>query len=74
MSTANRSWKKTCIQHHIFFNWSIYCLSVLLPFACSARVLDVDVDNPLTGRASLVAIAKAVGVMSPLVSYDQVQT
>lgn len=39
----------------------------------SCRALDVDVDNPHTGRASLVAIAKAVGVKTPLVSYDQVR-
>lgn len=36
------------------------------------RVLDVDVDDPYTGRASMVAIAKAIGVTTPLVSYDQV--
>lgn len=42
--------------------------AVLLAF----RALDVDVDNPHTGRASLVAIAKAAGVTSPLVNYEQV--
>lgn len=36
------------------------------------RALDVDVDNANTGRASLVAIAKAAGVKSPLVTYEQV--
>ena len=37
------------------------------------RVLDVDVDDPLTGRPNLVAIAKAVGVTTPLVTYEQVR-
>ena len=34
------------------------------------RALDVDVDDPHSGRASLVAIAKAAGVRTPLVSYE----
>lgn len=38
------------------------------------RALDVDVDNPQTGRASLVAIAKAAGVRTPLVTYEQVSS
>lgn len=40
----------------------------------SRRALDVDVDDPHTGRASMIAIAKAAGVTTPLVTYDQVRT
>lgn len=49
-------------QHQCFPLWLLACF----------RALDVDVDNPHTGRASLVAIAKAAGVTSPLVNYEQV--
>lgn len=48
---------------------------IMLPFLFCGRpfrALDVDVDNPHTGRASLVAIAKAAGVTAPLVNYEQV--
>ncbi|CAN0566680.1 unnamed protein product, partial [Ectocarpus sp. 12 AP-2014] len=42
-------------------------------FRTLLRALDVDVDNPTTGRASLVAIAKAAGVTNPFVTYQQVR-
>lgn len=47
-----------------------YFLNVVI---LQTRALDVDVDNANTGRASLVAIAKAAGVKSPLVTYEQVR-
>ncbi|CAM9255641.1 unnamed protein product [Laminaria digitata] len=42
-------------------------------FRTLLRALDVDVDDPHTGRASMLAIAKAAGVTTPLVTYDQVR-
>ncbi|CAM9183768.1 unnamed protein product [Choristocarpus tenellus] len=37
------------------------------------RALDVDVDNPSTGRATVVNIARAAGVTTPLVTFEQVR-
>lgn len=56
-----------------------YCVVVVSPVCIVARAtggfraLDVDVDDPYAGRASLVAIAKAVGVTTPLVHYEHVR-
>lgn len=48
-------------------------VSIIILILLQTRVLDVDVDNANTGRASLVAIARAAGVRSPLVTYEQVR-
>lgn len=52
--------------------WLVVFVPLLLPLIFFSRALDVDVDNPTTGRASLVAIAKAAGVTNPFVTYQQV--
>jgi Ca2+-binding EF-hand superfamily protein len=41
-------------------------------FTDMLRSLDVDVDDSVKGRQSLISIAKAVGVSSPLVTFEQV--
>jgi EF-hand domain len=35
------------------------------------RALDVAVDDPATGTATLVSVARAAGVTTPLVSFEQ---
>jgi Ca2+-binding EF-hand superfamily protein len=41
-------------------------------FTDMLRSLDVDVDDSVKGRQSLISIAKAIGVSSPLVTFEQV--
>lgn len=72
-----------CSWAFLCFSWrcsrvddSTGCCQCPLPIdrRLSPRALDVDVDDPHTGRASMVAIAKAAGVKTPFVTYDQVRT
>jgi hypothetical protein len=41
-------------------------------FTDMLRSLDVDVDDTVKGRQSLISIAKTIGVASPLVTFEQV--